>query len=271
MTASVSFCCRECVGGRHRRSPPRSTDPRQRVAHQLVHHPLAAEARLHQHHPGRLGPHLADLRRALAAGNGAQRGQRRVRSLFGRRRRRACPRWPRTSGRSQGSRTRPPRPGRPARPPRARASPPARRAPARSSTEATPPRVASRMQRSAGPASSSSASATGHSERVSDSIAASSSNSPRASMIAVPCSPIVPDSRMRSPGRIASAARRRARIALPDAGRADVHLVGGAALDDLGVAGDDLHAGAACGRGDRLHLGPQVVRREALLEDQRQA
>ena len=62
------------------------------------------------------------------------------------------------------------------------------------------------MQRSDGPASSSSASATGHSERVSDSIAASSSNSPRASMIAVPCSPIVPDSRIRSPGRIAVAA-----------------------------------------------------------------
>ena len=38
------------------------------------------------------------------------------------------------------------------------------------STEATPPRVASRMQRSSGPASSSSASTTGHSERVSDSI-----------------------------------------------------------------------------------------------------
>ena len=54
------------------------------------------------------------------------------------------------------------------------------------STDATPPRVASRMQRRSGPASSSSASAAGHSERVSDSISAPSSNSPRASMIAVP-------------------------------------------------------------------------------------
>ncbi len=69
------------------------------------------------------------------------------------------------------------------------------------STEATPPRVASRMQRSCGPAASSSASTAGHSEHVSDSTAASSSNSPRASMIAVPWSPIVPDTMMRSPGR----------------------------------------------------------------------
>jgi hypothetical protein len=68
-------------------------------------------------------------------------------------------------------------------------------------TEATPPRVASRMQRSCGPAASSSASTAGHSEHVSDSTAASRSNSPRASMIAVPWSPIVPETRMRSPGR----------------------------------------------------------------------
>src|SRR4051794_3635757 len=76
------------------------------------------------------------------------------------------------------------------------------------STDATPPRVASRMQRSPGPATSSRASATGHSERVSDSTSASSSNSPRASMIAVPCSPIEPESRMRSPGRSDWGARR---------------------------------------------------------------
>src|SRR3954454_10209900 len=68
------------------------------------------------------------------------------------------------------------------------------------STDATPPRVASRMQRSALPAAASSASATGHSERVSDWTLASRSNSPRASMIAVPCSPMDPETRMRSPG-----------------------------------------------------------------------
>jgi hypothetical protein len=71
------------------------------------------------------------------------------------------------------------------------------------STEATPPRVASRRQWIAGPAASSSASTTGHSDRVSDSISASRSNSLRASMIAVPCSPMLPESRIRSPGRSA--------------------------------------------------------------------
>src|SRR5215213_1885196 len=69
------------------------------------------------------------------------------------------------------------------------------------STEATPPRVASRRQRSWRPAAPRSASTAGHSDRVSDSIVAPSSNSPRASMIAVPWSPTRPESRIRSPGR----------------------------------------------------------------------
>src|SRR4051794_16658651 len=68
------------------------------------------------------------------------------------------------------------------------------------STDATPPRVASRRQCTAGPAAPSRASTTGHSGRVSDSMGASSSNSPRASRIAVPWSPTGPDSRIRSPG-----------------------------------------------------------------------
>src|SRR4051794_18812160 len=68
------------------------------------------------------------------------------------------------------------------------------------STDATPPRVASRRQCTADPADSSSVSTTGHKDRVSDAIGASSSNSPRASMIAVPWSPTGPDSRIRSPG-----------------------------------------------------------------------
>ena len=56
----------------------------------------------------------------------------------------------------------------------------------------------------------------------------------------------------------------------PDAGRADVHAVAVAALDDLGVAGDDLDAGRAAARGDRLDLRAQRVGVEPLLEDQRQ-
>src|SRR5688500_1599645 len=68
------------------------------------------------------------------------------------------------------------------------------------STEATPPRVASRRQWTC---SLSTASTAGHSGRVSDSTSASSPRSPRASMIAVPCSPIVRETRTRSPGRTA--------------------------------------------------------------------
>src|ERR1700760_1143903 len=59
VTASVSFCFAyglPCVAiwvSSH------STDPWQRVAAQLIHPPPTAKARLHQHHPGRLGAHLA--------------------------------------------------------------------------------------------------------------------------------------------------------------------------------------------------------------------
>src|SRR5580765_8110167 len=53
----------------------RLTDARQRIADQLVDHPLAAERGLHQHHPGRRGLDLADLDGALAPRHGAQRGQ----------------------------------------------------------------------------------------------------------------------------------------------------------------------------------------------------
>ena len=139
------------------------------------------------------------------------------------------------------------------------------------STEATPPRVASRRQRSSGPAASSSASTAGHSERVSDSIVAPSSNSPRASMIAVPWSPTRPESRIRSPGRSAGGREPRALVDQPEPGRADVHAVGVAALDDLGVAGDDRArppprpARAIASTSARSVLGGQ-----ALLEDQRQ-
>ena len=69
---------------------------------------------------------------------------------------------------------------------------------------------------------------------------ASSSNSPRASMIAVPCS------RDRARQQHPVARRQRgggkpgARVAAAHAGGADVHRVGVAALDHLGVAGHDL-------------------------------
>ena len=249
---------------------PFSADPRQRVADELVHHPPASERRLHQHHPRRLRLHLSDLGGARAAVHAAQRRQRRVRVPPGRRTRRACPRWPRTSGRSRGSPRRPRRPGPPARRPRARtiATPDARASSL--STEATPPRVASRIVRSAGPAASSSASAAGHSERVSDSISASSSNSPRASMIAVPC--VADAGRTRGSGRRGaarageSAARGSSRpipvvhTYMPSAWPRSTTLVSPATIS---------HAGGGRGRGDRVDLGAQHVGVQALLEDQR--
>ena len=68
--------------------------------------------------------------------------------------------------------------------------------------------------------------------------------SPRASMTAMPCSPIVPDSITLSPGCTRS---RDSCPALGDHARRpavrDVHTVGGALADDFRVAGDDLHAG----------------------------
>src|SRR4030088_2961221 len=50
--------------------------PRYRVSDELIHDPLAAKARLDQHHPGGLRPHLADLGRLLAPGYAPQRLQR---------------------------------------------------------------------------------------------------------------------------------------------------------------------------------------------------
>src|SRR4051812_39975209 len=81
------------------------------------------------------------------------------------------------------------------------------------STDATPPRVASRSCRTPGPRIASTA---GHSERVSETTSSESrSNSPRASMIAVPWAAIGPDSRIRSPGRAGANAARGSRRPRP--------------------------------------------------------
>ena len=107
------------------------------IADQLVHHPLAAEGGLDQHHAGRLGLDLADVGEARPAA--------------GRRARRRRPRWRRTSGRCRAARRR--------RRPRARpgsfassisiATPASRASSFR--TDATPPRVASRSAPDARP------------------------------------------------------------------------------------------------------------------------
>ena len=164
--------------------------------------------------PGGVGLDLADLDRPLAPGHRAQRRERGLGAARARRRRRACPRSRRTSGRCRAARRRPrPRaaPGR--RASRTTIATPEARA-SSFSTEATPPRVASRRQRRSARRRPSSASTAGHSERVSDSTSASSSNSPRASMIAVPCSPIEPETRIAVAGPQARRRERRARVDL---------------------------------------------------------
>src|SRR6476659_7953714 len=70
VTASVSLCF--AYASLAIASPLASTDPWQRVTDQLIHHPAPAEAGLDQHHARGLRPHLGDLRRPLAAGNGPE-------------------------------------------------------------------------------------------------------------------------------------------------------------------------------------------------------
>src|SRR4051794_24421913 len=70
VTASVSLCFSiSAIDIWPPIGPFVSTDARQRVTDELVHHPPAAERRLHQHHPGRLRPHLSDLGCVLATGD----------------------------------------------------------------------------------------------------------------------------------------------------------------------------------------------------------
>src|SRR5215208_1895616 len=57
-----------------------SADSRKRVSDQQIHHAPPSEGCLHQHHSRRLRFYFADLRRLLAAVDGAQRSQ----SLAGR-------------------------------------------------------------------------------------------------------------------------------------------------------------------------------------------
>src|SRR2546421_9877053 len=73
VTSSVFFCWLYGLAIVAIPSPLVSTDPRQGVSDELIHHPPAAKARLHQHHPRGLGPHLADLRGFLAPRHGPQR------------------------------------------------------------------------------------------------------------------------------------------------------------------------------------------------------
>ncbi len=92
--------------------------------------------------------------------------------------------------------------------------------------------------------------------------------SPRASMTAIPCSPMVPDSSTLSPGCTRSRDSRPAFRDHADARGRDEDAVGGALADDLGVAGDDLHTGPGRRFG---HVGDDFAQfgdGEALLDDE---
>ena len=227
-------------------------------------------SRLHEHHPRRLRPHLADLRRVahLGAARGGQRG---AGSPPAPRRPRACPRWRRTSGRSRGS---PPRRRRPGRTGTAAsrtiiATPEARAS--SFSTEATPPRVASRMQRSAGPGGveqrvdgGPQRAGVGLDSGVELELAAREHD--RRAVLADR-----PETRMRSPGRSApgDSVARGSRRPMPVV---QMYIaVGVAALDDLGVAGRrSRRPPRAAAAAIASTSARSVVGVEALLEDQRQ-
>ena len=245
-------------------------DAGQGVSDEQIHHAPSTERGLDEHHAWRLRPDLADLGGERTAGSRGERRERVLRRLRARRRRRARPRSRRTWGRCRGSRRHRRPQGARARPPRARPS--RRTTPARARSAPTRRRRGSRRAGSGarGRRRRAAMSTAGHSERVSETTGASSSNSPRASITAVPCSPIGPETRMRSPGRSEpgeSDARGSMRPSPVVVTYIESHLP---ALDDLRVARDDLDSGGARRRGDRLDLGAQVVGREALLEHERE-
>ena len=117
----------------------------------------------------------------------------------------------------------------------------------------------------------SSASTAGHSEHVSERMSASSANSPRASITAIPCSPTGPDTRMRSPGRRPDGAepgavvdRRRARSCRRTSGRR------GRARPPSCRRRSRCTPAASRGARDGVDLRAQVVGREPLLEHERE-
>ena len=222
-----------------------SADPGQRIAHQHVDDAGAAVGGRAEDGARRLLAHLADHARLLAAG-------RRVAAPRAPRRPAPAPpppgtalRWRCAAGRGRAARRRrAPRRG-PARAPRTstiaeaavagqlveRRSRRRRASDRASSADPAPPRRPAPR-----PAAAPSACRSARS--------ASRSSSPRASRMVMPWSPIGPDSSTRSPGPHRRAVEQRTRGIDPaDAGGRDVHAVGLAVLDDLGVAADDRHAG----------------------------
>ena len=237
--------------------PARSADPRQRVADEHVDDAGAAEGRAQHDDAFGLGGDLADRAprrrradarawRASAASASSAGDDGHDLALVGDVERVDAEQVARAVDRREHGQRR-----------LRRARPRARcRAPARWQTVPTPPRVGSRIQRVFG-AAASSARTRSPSGAVSERMSASSARSPRASITAMPWSAMVPDT--------STTVARRARCVgaelapggiTPTPGSGDEQPVGRAPADDLGVAGDDLHAG---GRGGLGHVGDDLA------------
>ncbi len=144
-----------------------------------------------------------------------------------------------------------------------------RRTARRSRSASSPARRASgRAARACSGTASTIAATRPCSAAVSDSRSVSKASDSRCDITATPWSPIVPETRMRSPGRARSPEMCDARRHHADAGGGDEDAVALALLDHLGVAGDHRHAGLARGGGHRLDDALQVGQREAFLEDE---
>ena len=102
----------------------------------------------------------------------------------------------------------------------------------------------------------------------SERICVSNSRFSRFDITATPWSPIVPDSATRSPGRAASLERLRPGGARPTPVVEMKTPIGLAALDHLGVAGDDRHARRARGVAHARRDALQVGERKALFDDE---
>ena len=214
-----------------------SADARQLFGEGQVDHARAADFGLQQHHPGC----AATARPMMAASrpSGVPRMAASTASAIpAPRTPPACLRWRRTAGRARASRRR--------RAPSSRTgmraastSTPTPEASAISHSDRAPGRRGwGRAGRGFRPAASM-ASTSRFSGAVSDRMAPSNSSPSRFDMTAMPWSPIVPLTRIASPGRALDAEMFTPGRHHADARRGDEQLVGGAAVHHLGIAGDD--------------------------------
>ena len=86
--------------------------------------------------------------------------------------------------------------------------------------------------------------------------------------MAMPWSPIVPETRMRSPGRAVRIDSVTPSRDHADAGSGDENLVALAAIHDLGIAGNQGHAGLGAACRMECDDAPKVVHRQAFFENE---